>query len=1096
MLKIGEVTFSTSNNKYYLIWYTDNSSNERIDVLTNLDGYNMVDTSNCVASYMHTNNIEKCYGEKNIISGILKIKMESSLSHIAEKKEVKMEDGKFIMNISKENPDIGLLYRRSMVNGKVSGETYQTSLGLVQMDEIQDTTYIAADKPINYDDYETINDVSTVDRSKTVRTEQAEYYSYDELLRRYPQVTHVIDKSNDYCVISSYEEAEKRLNIWINSKEQLKSYDIESYSTDWGPSSENRITGVFLGIGTNWSTYFPFRQQNFTYNLPLEFLRRIFDAINSQPPAPEVILLGHNIKFEIEGFYQEYRGFVRCDVDTYLLAVLVNPLIKKGSHTLKTLTSQVDNNFYLTLEDIFIGPVKFNVLPPEIVLLYGCPDATSPAKLYPYLMSKLPKDERFVMSLEMGLPPIKAMNEFYGMHMDQQRLTKLIEDEEYKVELLSDMFKKIHHTSRNINSNDVLSDIIYNKLRCKVEVRTNKGAPSTSKFAIDRIIDTGYQEITDDTPIPKDILDRNGKVVISGKDLAKNKYPSLVIYQTYKKCQKELGALNRLMKKSVDGYFKFYINQVGAGSNRQTSDAHQFSDTMKSCAIADSPYHGLVSCDWKQVELRILAGMSGQEDLAKLEADPDVDIHRAILSIIQKMPMWQISEEMRKSGKAVNFGVVYMISEYGLARRDYGPAYTKQNLADERKKITDFFNGLPHIKTFLKKNEEFLKENGYITTAFHYYRYFKELLDPTLDEKVAQSLIRSGNNTPVQGTGAQMLKIVETKVWEYIKKKGWHKEKNYDGKMLPMVRMILPIHDEILLSYDKSIPKEEIISMFKECMELDIDGMPPFFAAPAFIDNWYQGKDAAYEVDIPFRDKIVEEYKKGNYLLQGKDYLEVLKEYRSNEIKDYMADLIAKYKTVDEVAAHVTHDSLTHTLIENMLSKGERKKLTHMERIHEATRLYMEKLENNGTLSVILESTASEKDEAIKYMDLDEWATSYTHIDANGDLIVEDVDKDEDEDDLSTVGELLPIEERFIKKCNVLFLMNECLIDLTGLDVKTEAEEINQGVQKLAIPDGFYNVVYVMGNKTIKTGFKVNYIDKELEALFDNLGSNKAMEVS
>ena len=91
MLKIGEVTFSTSNNKYYLIWYTDNSSNERIDVLTNLDGYNMVDTSNCVASYMHTNNIEKCYGEKNIISGILKIKMESSLSHIAEKKEVKME---------------------------------------------------------------------------------------------------------------------------------------------------------------------------------------------------------------------------------------------------------------------------------------------------------------------------------------------------------------------------------------------------------------------------------------------------------------------------------------------------------------------------------------------------------------------------------------------------------------------------------------------------------------------------------------------------------------------------------------------------------------------------------------------------------------------------------------------------------------------------------------------------------------------------------------------------------------------------------------------------------------------------------------------
>ena len=1024
----------------------------------------------------------------------MKIKAESSYLHVPERKTVKVDNGKFIMDIKKENPDAGIYYTRSMVNGKVVGELYKTSLGFIEVTEVSDTAYIAADKPINIEDYKVINDVTTVDRTKTIKTEQAEFLSYDEILRKFPQVAHVLDKSNDYKVIMSYEEAEERLNIWINSKEQLKTYDIESYSTDWGPVSENRITGVFLGYGTKWSTYFPFRQQKFDYNLPIEFLRKILDAINNQPPYPEVILLGHNIKFEEEGFYQEFREFVRCDVDTYLLAVLVNPVIKRGSHTLKTLTNLVDHNFYITLEDIFIGPVKFNVLPPEIVLLYGCPDATSPAKLYPYLMERLPKDENFVMQLEMGLPQIKATNEFYGVHMDMERLTTLIEDEEYKVELLSNLFKKIHHTSRNINSNDVLSDIIYNRLRCRVEVRTNKGAPSTSKFAIDRIIDTGYQEITKDTPIPKDILDRNGKVIIAGKDLAKNKYPSLIIYQTYKKCQKELGALNRLMKKSQDGYFKFYINQVGAGSNRQTSDAHQFSDTMKSCVIADSPYHGLVSCDWKQVELRILAGMSGQDDLAELEANPDVDIHRAILSIIQKMPMWQISEEMRKAGKAVNFGVVYMISEYGLARRDYGPAYTKANLADERKKITDFFNGLPKIKIFLKCNEEFLKKHGYIKTAFNYYRYFKELLDPTLDEKTAQSLIRSGNNTPVQGTGAQMLKMVETRVLAYIKKRGWDKEKLYDGRWLPMVRMILPIHDEILLSYDKSIPKEEIITMFKECMELDIDGMPPFFAAPAFIDNWYQGKDAAYEVDIPFRDKIVEEYKKGNYLLTGKDYLTVLKEYRSNEIKDYMADLIAKYKTVDEVAAHVTHDSLTHTLIENMLPKSERKKLTHMERIHEATRRYMEQLEDNGTLTNLIEVTAPEKDDTTAYMDIDEWSTTYTHIDANGDLIVEDNGEEQDDDDLSSIGELLPIEERFVQKCNVLYLMNECLIDLTGLDLKTDGEEINQGVQRLMSPDGFYNVVYVIGNKTVKTGFKVKYIEDELNALFDNLKKNDALQ--
>lgn len=1082
MQKIGEVYFNTSDTKYVVLWYSDSASNERIDIIedTNVDKYNFIDTSECTVSYIRSGNVERCYGSENILSAILRMRTESSLLHVAERKDVNVEDGKFVLTITKENDSGDIFYKMRMVNGKIAEEVYQTSIGRLTLSDISDTTYMANDKPINYDYYVVINDVVPMDRAKTVKSQQAEYYPYEELLRRYPQVSHVLD--NDYVVVESYEEAEERLNTWINSKEQLKSFDIESFGTDWGPTSENRITGVFLGLGETWSTYFPFRQQNFNYNLPLEYLKKIFDSINDQPKFPEVIILAHNVKFEIEGFYQEYRDFVRFDVDTYLLAVLVDPLIKKGSHTLKNLTSKVDNNFYLTLEQIFVGPVKFNVLPPEIVKLYGCPDATSPAKLYPYLMDKLPKDESFVMSLEMELPQVKAMNEFYGIKMDQERLGKLIEDEEYKVNLLSDIFKKQHHTSRNINSNDVLSDILYNKLRCKVEVRTSKGLPSTSKNAIDSIVRKGYQKIPEGMPLPKDILDNNGKVLISGEELASNKYPTLIIYQKYKKCCKELGALNRLKNHSVDGYFKFYINQVGAGSNRQTSDAHQFSDTMKSCAIADSPYHGLVSCDWKQVELRILAGLAEQKDLMELEADENVDIHRAILSIIQGKPIYMISEEERKKGKSVNFGVVYMMTEYGLAGRDFGPGYTKEQIIEERKKITDFYNGLPKIKEFIRKNGEFLEKHGYIKTAFNYYRYFPELLDPTLDNKTRRRLIRSGNNTPVQGTGAQMLKMVETRVWQYIRAKGWDKEKDYDGKKLPMVRMILPIHDEILLSYDKEIPKEEIISMFKECMELDIKNMPPFYAAPAFIDNWYQGKDSAYEVDIPFRNKIVEEYKKGNYLLTGKDYLTVLNDYRDNEIRDYMSNLISTYKTVDEVAKHVTDGSLTHTLIETMLSKDERKPLTHVERIHEATKRYMDKLAGKSTLDTLV--AKDERDDVEQFMELDEWTQTYTHIDANGDLIVEQVESDGTEnDDPNTVDIYLP-EDVHVNKCNVMYLMNECLVDLTGLDMKTEAEEINQGVQKLATPDGYYHVVYVMGDKTLKTNIKVNYIEDEIEALF------------
>lgn len=1057
----------------------------------------MLNTDNCTASYIKGTTVEKILGDKFLIEKVLRTKTLAQLCNSPEQRNVKVENGKFIMIISKDNPDLDIFYQVIMENGKTVSEYYKAEGTVINLHEITSASYSSNKRPINYDEYEDmVKEFAYANGStKTVKTEQAEFIPYDELMRKYPQLSHILKE--DYVVVESYEQAVERFDMWVNSKEQLKSFDIESFSTDWGPLSTNRITGVFLGYGTHWSTYFPFRQQNFEYNLPLEFLRKIFDAINNQPAYPETILLAHNAKFEKQGFYQEFREWVRCDVDTYILAVLVNPLIKKGSHTLKNLTAQVDYNFYLTLEQIFIGPVKFNVLTPDIVKIYGCPDATSPAKLYTALMEKLPKDEYFVKRLEMSIIDVKAQQEFYGIRMDMERLENLTEDETYNCDKLSDIFKKAHHTSRNINSNDVLSEILYHKLRCKVEVRTSKGAPATSKTAIDRIVQTGAKKIDENTPMPKPIMGKGrdkktGKpedvVLVKSKDLASNKYPSLIVYQTYKKKLKELGALNRLKNKSVGGFFKFYINQSGAGSNRQTSDAHQFSDTMKSCALADSPYHQLVSSDWAQVELRILAGLAEQEDLIALESDPGVDIHRAILSIIQKLPMYMISEEMRKSGKSVNFGVVYGMTEYGLAIRDYGPSYTTANLNEERKKITDFFNGLPKVKLFIKNNEEFMKKNGYVKTAFNYYRYFPELLDPTCDPKLFKKMLKAGGNTPIQGTGAQMLKIVEKNIWEYINKKGWDKEVDYDGVMLPMARMILPIHDEILFSYDKTrIPMEEICLMFKECMELDIDGMPPFFAAPAFINNWLDGKDSAYEVDIPLRDKVVEEYKKGNYLLSGKDYLKTLNDFRNGEIRDYMQGLIATYKTPEEVAKHVTDDSLTHTLIEMMLPKDERKKLTHMERIEEATRRYIDKLKSNGELNTVMHE--SESEDKTQYMEYDEWASTYTYIDSNGDLIREENENDEYENDEEEVEieELLPIEERTVSECTSLFLMNECLIDITSIGINNTSEDMYKEISKLHNPRGYYSVVIVMGTKTIKTPIRIDYVPEKIDAIFNEV---------
>lgn len=1061
MRKIGYGKIGEEDCRF--IYYTGKGC-ERVDISPATIDYSPVDTTTCFTSTIF-DGTTRVFGNKSFLSTYNKIKNDASSLQCAENQTVDVEDGVIVFTISKKDPAGLVEYTKQLRNGKLFMELYKTPDGCIKFDSISDAVYNPKDKPVNWEDYEEEVLVRTTGLHKKTN---AQFYSCEELLKKFPQVRHVY--ANDYIVIANYEEATERLKIWIESKEQLKSYDIESTGTDWGPTSQCRITGVFLGLGETWSTYFPFRQDNFDYNLPIEFLRTIFDAINNQPPAPEVILLAHNVKFEIQGFYQEFRDFVRCDCDTYLLSILINPVMQKGLHTLKSLTAKVDHNFYLSLSDIFIGPVQFNVLPPEIVLLYGCPDATSPAKIYKYLMSKLPKDERFVLSLENQLPVIKAMNEFYGMKLDQERLEELIRITEEDSENLANLFKMKMKTNGNINSPELLRDLIYVKLRCPIKLRTNKQLPSTSKIAIEGIIKSGKFKPDDSIPEVSDLMSVDGKhVLVKGADLRSNKYAPLLIYQQYKLQLKKLGALRRLKNKSVAGFFKFYINQSGAGSNRQTSDAHQFDDTMKSCAVADSPHHQLVSCDWKQVELRILAGLAGQKDLIEMEKDPELDIHRAILAIIQKKQPWEISEEARKKGKSVNFGVVYGMTEYGLANRDFGIGYTTENLNEERQKITDFFNGLPNVKEYIKSNEVFLETNGYIKTAFNYYRYFPEILNPDTTAKRKRSIIRQGGNTPIQGTGAQMLKIVERKVWDYMRKKGWDREKDYDGIKLPMARMIVPIHDEILFSYDKTIPIEEIITMFKECMELEIDDMPPFYAAPAFISNWYDGKDSKWEIDITFRDKIVEEYKKGNYLLTGKDYLKTLTDYRQESVDTYLQGLINKYHTVDAVADHVRDPVLTHTVIENMIpDKDDRKKYTHLERIHEAVRRYME----NGFASNVVVTNEEKAEDADDKMNFEEFLDEVVQVDQYGEII-ENEKEDEDEDvdvydtDLDTTN---------CSTCKVLYTVNECLVDMS-----TATEEQFAKIQTLCNPDEFYKLLIMRDGRVVDTNLHIGYIQDQIE---------------
>lgn len=1093
---MGSVCFKSQSDatNMFFIW-SERPGFERIDLLDDLSRVNVMDTSNTIASYIRDKK-EMVYGEQEYINLMLRCKkIEALLSDVAPITTTTVEDGIVRIIRDKLSKD-GMHHKIVMENGYVVEEVIETDIITLNTVRVsKDTNFDVV--PFNIADYESI---LFDDYIEELDNGESDYFSIDYLKAKYKgKIEHIYE--NDFVVITSMEEANKRLNAWKNSTNMVKAIDLEGTGLNTGIYGEDVITGVVMSYSETESTYYPFRQEGCEYNLPLSYLKTILRVVNNQPK--DVIVVAHNGIYEKKGikkeskFYVENSSFakewaikhndkaglddtwLRIDADSFLLSVLLNPIMRKGLHDLKSKVERVTGRFYLTLNKIFKHKIKFNVLPPELIKLYACPDTSNTITIYKDMIKQLPRDEFFIFKLENDLVEAKAISEFYGLPSDHEKLLKLTQVEEEKVEMLANIFKKYHRITGNINSNDVKKDIIYDRLRCPVEVRTATNRPSTSVIAINHIVSCGKKDISDEETIPPDIVDSLGRVIVKGKDLASNKYPSLVILQAYNKSRKELGALRRLIKKSERNRITFNINQVGAGSGRQSSDAHQYSSQMKGFIISDSPDHWLIDADYKQIELRVLAYLAKQLNLIELEKDPNIDIHRAILSIIKGIPMWMITDKMRKEGKAVNFGVVYGITEYGLAIRANGPKYTKQDLLREAQAITDFYNGLSGVKQFVAANAEFVLEKGYIATAFGRRRLFPELLDKSLPDNEKSGKIRAANNTPVQGFAADLLKRVEVNITNYIREKGWDRiVKCSNGEWLPMVRLMLSIHDEVLVSAHKDIDYEEIIIMLKDCMEIKIKDAPPFFACPAFVPNWQIGHDVpAYEIPVGFRDEIIEEYKKRNRILNMDTYLEDLNEWRDRRLKDYMNTLVSKYVTVDEVAKHIQHDEFTHTLISIYIKDGE--KMSHEEAIYTATQRYME---SHGDTSHKHIANIVDEDKQERSEILSSWydnMETFNRVDANGDIILEVYDEDEEEaDSIDDINRINGFIDTPIDANCVLYLSNQVFIDLSSIEFAEDADKVNDLLTKYHDESSDYNVIYTRRGKIIPANIRIPYLTK------------------
>ena len=235
--------------------------------------------------------------------------------------------------------------------------------------------------------------------------------------------------------------------------------------------------------------------------------------------------------------------------------------------------------------------------------------------------------------------------------------------------------------------------------------------------------------------------------------------------------------------------------------------------------VASDDNHLLLSADYSQIELRIIASMSGDEHLCN-EFALNHDIHRATAAKIYGVPQEDVTKQMRSAAKSVNFGIIYGVSAFGLSQGLGIKRTEAQSL------INQYFSSFPKIAQFIQQRIQFARQNGYAQTLMGRRRYLTNIASKNSNLRAFDE--RNAVNMTIQGTGADMIKIAMVKMYDNIKAKGLKS------------KMILQIHDELIFDVVKD-ELEEMKTLVKQTMEnaLPLQNVP-VLAEMGWGDNWLE----------------------------------------------------------------------------------------------------------------------------------------------------------------------------------------------------------------------------------------------------------------
>ena len=601
-----------------------------------------------------------------------------------------------------------------------------------------------------------------------------------------------IDKSKYETVLD-----EETFNTWLGKlqKAQLIAFDTETTSLNY---MDAELVGVSFCIEEGEAAYVPVAHDY--PDAPTQLSREfVLDALKPILESNDIIKVGQHIKYDKNVLANYDVTLNGIGFDTMLESYVLNSTAQR--HDMDSLALAYLGHKTIHFEDIAGKGAKqltFNQIALEEAGPYAAEDADITLRLHNTIWAKLkeiPELKNLLIDVEVPLACVLSRMEQEGVLIDSQRLSQQSQDLAARI---AELEKEVHEEAGepfNLGSTKQLQHILFEKMSLPIIKKTPKGAPSTSEDVL--------QELALEYPLPKKIMEYRGLTKL--KNTYTDKLPKMINHRTgrvHTSYHQAITATGRLS--STD-------------PNLQNIPIRNEEGRRVRQAFVPRKGNKFVAADYSQIELRIMAHLSGDKGLLDAFAHGK-DIHKATASEVFGVPLDEVTTEQRRSAKAINFGLIYGMSAFGLAKQLNIPRNEAQKYMDL------YFERYPGVLEYMDSTRESAKEKGYVETVFGRRLYLPDIKASNGARRKGAE--RAAINAPMQGTAADIIKMAMIKVDDWISKNA-----------ADDVTMMMQVHDELVFEI-KEDKVDSYVKTINTLMESAATLNVPLVVEAGVGENW------------------------------------------------------------------------------------------------------------------------------------------------------------------------------------------------------------------------------------------------------------------